>query len=519
MWLTFLGPVRQRQGALAKVSSFFRGFVVTQPRTARSVACKSEGNVMTRTKLALVLASLSFAALTAPPVLAVPTVWEPAAGGNGHLYQVVRVGTPHTWVDARTAAQALGPGWDLATITSAEENAFVKSLFEADSTFARAFTRCGEPDICWYWIGPWIGGYNFTAPDTFQWVTGEPVSFTDLMHGMLLGWGQQIAYVARYDFSPPPDFHWAAPPYLPIAYVAEYPQPPAVLSLALTQATVAGCRSVTGTVTLPHPAPPAGVVVTLSETLRSASSPMTLSIAPGATSGTFTIMTRPLTERETGTVRAALGSTTRSKQLTVRPMGLASLAFATPTVVGGKKTVGTATLECKAAPGPITVELESSKPAVAYPVAASISVPQGIKSATFDVATNAVLSKTTATITGTANGITKSKVVTMIPAAAVSPSSLRFGSVSVGSTSATQSATLTNKGASAFSVSSIGITGTYASWFALTNNCGATLNAGASCMIRVTFKPLGAASRSAMLRIATSATSTPRSVSLSGTGI
>ena len=90
-------------------------------------------------------------------------------------------------------------------------------------------------------------------------------------------------------------------------------------------------------------------------------------------------------------------------------------------VVGGNKTVGTATLECKAALGPITVKLESSRPAVAYPVAASISVPQGIKSATFDVATNAVLSKTIATISGTANGITRSKVVTIIPAAAVSP--------------------------------------------------------------------------------------------------
>ena len=28
-------------------------------------------------------------------------------------------------------------------------------------------------------MGPWIGGFNVTAPDTFQWVTGEPVSFTN----------------------------------------------------------------------------------------------------------------------------------------------------------------------------------------------------------------------------------------------------------------------------------------------------------------------------------------------------
>jgi hypothetical protein len=194
-----------------------------------------------------------------------------------------------------------------------------------------------------------------------------------------------------------------------------------LLSLTLTRATVAGCKAVRGTVTVPHPAPPAGLVVRLSETLGSATSPITLSIPAGATSGTFTIKTTPVTARETGMVRATLGSTTRTRQLTVRPMGLASLAFATPTVVGGNEAIGTATLECKAAPGPITVELASSSPAVAYPVAASISVPQGIKSAAFDVATNHVVSRTTATITGTANGIAKSKVLTITPPAAVSP--------------------------------------------------------------------------------------------------
>jgi hypothetical protein len=360
---------------------------------------------------------------TAPPVLPAPTAWEPSAGGNGHLYQVIRVGTPHTWDSARAAARALGPGWDLATVSSAAENAFVKSLFEANPAFVRAFTRCGDPDICWYWIGPWIGGFNVTAPDTFQWVTGEPVSFTDLVRRLGLV-GEQIAYVARY-FPTPRDFRWATPgsavSVLPIAYVAEYPQAPELLSLTLTQATVAGCKAVTGTVTVLHPAPPAGLVVKLSETLVSASSPATLSIAAGATNGTFMIATTPVTAHETGTVRATLGSTTRTRQLTVRPIGLVSLTFSTPTVVGGNKAIGTATLECKAAPGPITVDLGSSRPAVAYPVAPSISVPQGIKSAAFDVATNAVVSRTTATITGTANGIAKSNVLTITPPAVISP--------------------------------------------------------------------------------------------------
>jgi hypothetical protein len=200
-------------------------------------------------------------------------------------------------------------------------------------------------------------------------------------------------------------------------------------------------------------------------------------------------------------------------------MGLSSVTLTPTAVVGGNQVTGKATLECAAAPGPVTVDLASSNAAVAYPVAASIVVPQGVNNATFDVATNPVLAKTSATISGTANGIKKSKLLTVNVTAAVSPTSLKFGSVAVAQTSAPLNATLTNKGAVPFSVNSISLTGTAASWFAQTNNCPASLAAGASCTISVTFTPQAAASKSAKLTIATSATSTPLSVSLSGTGI
>jgi hypothetical protein len=68
-------------------------------------------------------------------------------------------------------------------------------------------------------------------------------------------------------------------------------------------------------------------------------------------------------------------------------------------------------------------------------------------------------------------------------------------------------------------VDGINVTGTAASWFAQTNNCPATLAAGASCTVSATFTPLSAANKSAKLNIATSATETPLSVTLSGTGV
>jgi hypothetical protein len=199
-------------------------------------------------------------------------------------------------------------------------------------------------------------------------------------------------------------------------------------------------------------------------------------------------------------------------------MSLTSVRLSPTTIAGSQPVTGTATLECRAGPGPITVDLSSNNAAVASPIAASIVVPQGVQSASFDVATNAVQTKSYATIAGTANGISKSKKLTVNVAAAVSPTSLRFGSVALGTASAPLNATLSNNGAAAFSVSSISLTGTGASWFAQSNNCPASLAPGAFCTISVTFTPEAAVSKSAKLSIATSATSTPLSVSLSGTG-
>jgi hypothetical protein len=81
------------------------------------------------------------------------------------------------------------------------------------------------------------------------------------------------------------------------------------------------------------------------------------------------------------------------------------------------------------------------------------------------------------------------------------------------------STTLYNKGAVPFAISSIGLTGTNAKYYAQTSDCAATLDAGASCVIGVTFTPTVTGIKSAKLGIATSATATPLSVSLSGAGV
>lgn len=290
-------------------------------------------------------------------------------------------------------------------------------------------------------------------------------------------------------------------------------------NFSLAKDLIPGCKPVTGTVTLTQPAPAGGLIATLSDTLDSASTPATIKFLAGATKKTFSVKTVAVDDPETGTVSVTLEGKTKSLPLTVRPMVLSSLRLTPSTVVGSQPVVGRATLECKAGPGPITVDLTTTDAGVAHPVAASIVVPQDVTYALFDVVTNPVMARSSATIAGTGNGVTKSRRLTVNVAAAVSPTSLRFGSVPVGTSSAPLVATLTNKGAVPFAVSGISLTGSYASWFARSHNCPANLAAGASCAISVTFTPQAALSRSARLSIATSATANPLSVSLSGTGL
>ncbi len=65
----------------------------------------------------------------------------------------------------------------------------------------------------------------------------------------------------------------------------------------------------------------------------------------------------------------------------------------------------------------------------------------------------------------------------------LTPFSLAFGGVNVGTTSPAQTATLTNVGTSALTIIQIVIVGTNATLFAQTNTCGTSLAAGASCTI------------------------------------
>jgi hypothetical protein len=70
-----------------------------------------------------------------------------------------------------------------------------------------------------------------------------------------------------------------------------------------------------------------------------------------------------------------------------------------------------------------------------------------------------------------------------------------------------------------FAVTGFTLGGTGAKHFAQSNDCPASLDAGASCTIGVTFTPTTTGNKSAKLYVATGATGAPIGVSLYGTGV
>jgi hypothetical protein len=105
------------------------------------------------------------------------------------------------------------------------------------------------------------------------------------------------------------------------------------------------------------------------------------------------------------------------------------------------------------------------------------------------------------------------------PAVTFSSSTLSFGSVNDGSASAAQSVMVTNSGNATLAVGSVAVGGTNPSSFTMTSTCGATLGAGVSCAVAITFVPTAAGSLSATLSFADNAANSPQTVALSGIGV
>jgi len=196
------------------------------------------------------------------------------------------------------------------------------------------------------------------------------------------------------------------------------PASASISSLSLNPTSVTGGNSSTGTVTLSGPAPAGGAQVALSSSNTTvASVPSSVTVAAGATSASFTVSTSAVASSTTIAISAAYGGATRSAPLTVTPAPpppptLSSLTLNPSSVFGGlQSSTGTVTLTGPAPAGGAQVFLSSNNAAARVP--SSVTVAAGATSATFTVNTSFVLFSTSATISASYNGTTRTAVLSV----------------------------------------------------------------------------------------------------------
>ena len=201
-----------------------------------------------------------------------------------------------------------------------------------------------------------------------------------------------------------------------------------------------------------------------------------------------------------------------SQQLSVSPT---TLNFG-PTLIGTITPAQTVTVTNT---GGVTATISSVTPSGYYNTTSTCGTLAAGQSCTIDVTYSpGFLGKTNGTVTIVDSTAGSPELVTItgstFAALKMTPAKLNFGSVAIGSTSQPQTVTLTNAQAVSASVTSIATSGNYSQ----TNNCPASLAAGASCAITVVFSPTMNTAIPGVLWTTTGTFEAPSPVALTGTG-
>ena len=196
-----------------------------------------------------------------------------------------------------------------------------------------------------------------------------------------------------------------------------------------------------------------------------------------------------------------LNVTTSAQVVTVTNTGTAALHISGITIAGGDSADFAQTNTCNAG---------SYAPAASCSVSVTFKpTAAGPRNALLRIADDAPGSPQVVALTGSGAGTS------------VSPTSLNFGSRSVGSPSTPSTVTFTNLGAAPIHVWGTAIVGPNGGDFSRVNSCPvppATLGAGAHCTISVQFTPAAIGARTASLKISHDGGASPAAVALAGTG-
>jgi hypothetical protein len=135
----------------------------------------------------------------------------------------------------------------------------------------------------------------------------------------------------------------------------------------------------------------------------------------------------------------------------------------------------------------------------------------GSQQATLSIIDNAPGSPQSVTLTGA--GVAPPPPA---PAVTVAPNPISFPTTTQGTTSSLIQVSVTNSGNATLHISSVVLGGNNPGDFSMTNLCSGPYAANAACMITLTFTPLAAGQRSAVISITDDASNSPQSIPVSG---
>jgi hypothetical protein len=220
---------------------------------------------------------------------------------------------------------------------------------------------------------------------------------------------------------------------------------PPVVSVVVSPTTVTGGSQtvVNGTITLGGVAASAGDVVTLTSSNPSiASVPGTITVAGGATTGTFVVTTAMVSTTQTVTITATFNGTSQKTSLMVIPFTVSSVSLNPTTVLGGNSSTGTVNISQAPGSSGVTVALSVSTTDAQVP--ATVSVPPGATTATFTVTTKAISTTETISVNAAIGASQQSAKLTIngdtLTGLTVAPTSVAGGSSSTGTVTLSQAA-------------------------------------------------------------------------------
>lgn len=238
-----------------------------------------------------------------------------------------------------------------------------------------------------------------------------------------------------------------------------------------------------------------------------------LSLSPGGGTVTFD---SSATNLITGDINAASDVFSAQNPL-LSPAHVIGMTLDAAQGPGGSPRTGTVTLSSPAPASGVSVALTSNNAAATAPPL--VLVPPGSTTGSFSLNTAIVSAETVLAIVASANGGSGLTVLTLEPAPAldVSPTSSDFGNQAVGTTSSPVPFTIRNTGTAALSINSIALSSGLV--FRISSNtCAASVAAGSTCSISVTFNPTSPSPASDSLQINFGTPASTRSLSLFGNG-